>query len=80
MMDYPNKIVCQEGRITNQTHSVRHPANDIYRIRIYKSIYGILFHLYRYLVCNSAYNVLVKKKGKVRPCTGTEALYRPYGP
>ena len=22
----------------------------------------------------------VKKKGKVHPCTGTEALYRPYGP
>ena len=21
-----------------------------------------------------------KKKGKVNPCTGTEALYRPYGP
>jgi len=21
-----------------------------------------------------------KKKGKVHPCTGTEALYRPYGP
>ena len=20
------------------------------------------------------------KKGKVHPCTGTEALYRPYGP
>ena len=25
--------------------------------------------------------ILVKKgKGKVHPCTGTEALYRPYGP
>ena len=23
---------------------------------------------------------LVKKKGKVHLCTGTEALYRPYGP
>jgi len=22
----------------------------------------------------------VKVKGKVHPCTGTEALYRPYGP
>jgi len=22
----------------------------------------------------------VKGKGKVHPCTGTEALYRPYGP
>jgi len=22
----------------------------------------------------------VKKKGKVHPCTDTEALYRPYGP
>jgi len=22
----------------------------------------------------------VKKKGKVHPCTGTESLYRPYGP
>ena len=22
----------------------------------------------------------VKEKGKVHPCTGTEALYRPYGP
>jgi len=25
-------------------------------------------------------HVLVKGKGKVHPCTGTEALYRPYGP
>ena len=24
--------------------------------------------------------VVVKGKGKVHPCTGTEALYRPYGP
>jgi len=24
--------------------------------------------------------VLQVKKSKVRPCTGTEALYRPYGP
>jgi len=23
---------------------------------------------------------LIKGKGKVHPCTGTEALYRPYGP
>ena len=23
---------------------------------------------------------MVKNKGKVHPCTGTEALYRPYGP
>jgi len=22
----------------------------------------------------------IKGKGKVHPCTGTEALYRPYGP
>ena len=22
----------------------------------------------------------MQKKGKVHPCTGTEALYRPYGP
>jgi len=22
----------------------------------------------------------IKKKGKVHPCTDTEALYRPYGP
>ena len=24
--------------------------------------------------------LMVKKKGKLHPCTGTEALYRPYGP
>jgi len=24
--------------------------------------------------------LVVKGKGKVHPCTGTEALYRPYGP
>jgi len=24
--------------------------------------------------------VIIKKKGKVLPCTGTEALYRPYDP
>jgi len=23
---------------------------------------------------------MVRQKGKVHPCTGTEALYRPYGP
>ena len=23
---------------------------------------------------------VIKSKGKVHPCTGTEALYRPYGP
>jgi len=23
---------------------------------------------------------MVKSKGKVHPCTGNEALYRPYGP
>ena len=23
---------------------------------------------------------MVKGEGKVHPCTGTEALYRPYGP
>jgi len=23
---------------------------------------------------------MLKKKGKVHPCTGTESLYRPYGP
>jgi hypothetical protein len=27
-----------------------------------------------------ALNTSVKGKGKVHPCTGTEALYRPYGP
>ena len=26
------------------------------------------------------HHVLLKGKGKVHPCTGTEALYRPYGP
>ena len=26
------------------------------------------------------HSVYVKGKGKVHPCTGTEALYRPYGP
>ena len=25
-------------------------------------------------------NAIVKGKGKGHPCTGTEALYRPYGP
>jgi len=29
------------------------------------------------LGCYAAYS---SKKGKVHPCTGTEALYRPYGP
>jgi hypothetical protein len=24
--------------------------------------------------------ILGKRKGKVHPCTGTEALYTPYGP
>ena len=26
------------------------------------------------------YHLAVKGKGKVHPCTGSEALYRPYGP
>jgi len=26
------------------------------------------------------FSCMVKGKGKVHPCTGTEALYRPYGP
>jgi len=30
-------------------------------------------------LCNS-FNHDIKKKGKGHPCTGTEALYRPYGP
>ena len=62
--DYPNKIVCQEGRITNQNHGVRRPANDIYSNRISTSISApicdILFHWYRYLVCKAAYEVLEK--------------------
>jgi len=28
--------------------------------------------------CNP--EILIKGKGKGHPCTGTEALYRPYGP
>jgi len=28
----------------------------------------------------SAGTLNIKGKGKVHPCTGTEALYRPYGP
>ena len=30
--------------------------------------------------CDSTYWCKVKNRGKVHPCTGTEALYRPYGP
>jgi hypothetical protein len=37
----------------------------------------------RRAVVNSALNIyffLYKGKGKVQPCTGTEAMYRQYGP
>ena len=37
----------------------------------------ILAHCY-YNILHSAFECLYK--GKVHPCTGTEALYRPYGP
>ena len=40
-----------------------------------------LFHTYIRTDSRSPYsNVVGKGKRKVRPCTGTEALYRPYGP
>jgi hypothetical protein len=35
------------------------------------------------VLADGAYSKLCaigKKKGKLYPCTGTEALYRPYGP
>ena len=31
-------------------------------------------------VCHHISTGLWQKKGKVHPCTGTDALYRPYGP
>jgi len=33
-----------------------------------------------FIECDSSYEIFVKRKCKVRPCTGTEALYRLYGP
>ena len=32
------------------------------------------------LISSGGGNLITKGKGKVHPCTGTEALYRPYGP
>ena len=41
-----------------------------------------LFYIHNELLNVSAnyLEVRSKGKGKVHPCTGTEALYRPYGP
>ena len=32
------------------------------------------------LFCERAVTINLKKRGKLHPCTGTEALYSPYGP
>jgi len=37
----------------------------------------IIVHLFAFVMKEIAYTMY---KGKVHPCTGTEALYRPYGP
>jgi len=41
-------------------------SKGLHQANIYKNL-KVLVHI-------------VKGKGKVHPCTGTEALYRPYGP
>ena len=33
-----------------------------------------------YVTLKKTHNIALKGKGKVRPCTGTEALYRLYSP
>ena len=56
-------------------------------------LYNLLTLMYRILQCYGVFVVCffvvsvhcrcfldVKIKGKGHPCTGTEALYRPYGP
>jgi hypothetical protein len=56
------------------THSVliRNTTNT-------RGISGVKFKLYIVMVVNEE-KINVGKKGKGHPCTGTEALYRPYGP
>ena len=45
---------------------------------IYKNLYAGVYTMY----CSSfSWDLIYNRiKGKVHPCTGTDALYRPYGP
>jgi hypothetical protein len=51
--------------------------NPVIASRFKMLIYSVL-HLYD--IQKNFCTKTVIKKGKVHPCTGTEALYRPYGP
>jgi hypothetical protein len=45
-----------------------------------KYIPTVMLQILKHFVKNSKLQAKGKGKGKMPPCTGTEALYRPYGP
>jgi hypothetical protein len=56
-----------------------------FRNRTLSSLISLLICVLNYIrksfkPSNAVVNHKVKGKGKGHPCTGTEALYRPYGP
>jgi len=46
---------------------------------LYTALLFFMGH-FGFIIFFSLILILCKKEGKVHPCTGTEALYRPYGP
>ena len=47
-----------------------------FTIETYNAFLPVRFLVHTYIDATNK----VKVRGKVHPCTGTEALYRPYGP
>jgi len=58
-----------------QKKSSEKVSKNVYELRLRNSE-----NTHRLRKVHSAFVSLMSKLGKVHPCTGTEALYTPYGP